>query len=103
MNKLLASTNDPATITDQLYLATLSRLPGCSLMRVAPDRALIVLEPHQTPADLEIVVMDRLASRDVPPEERAALRTLSRALRRWRRDHRVKVSQRAIVVLQGPA
>jgi hypothetical protein len=81
--------------------SVLRQLPGCSLLPVAPDRALLALEPGQGPAELELFVIDRLAAREVSPDERAALRTLRRVLRRWRRDQRVKVYPRSIVVLDG--
>lgn len=37
MSKVLASTNDPGSITDQLYLATLSRMPNAQERQLAID------------------------------------------------------------------
>ena len=76
-------------------------VPGCALMQISADRAFIALEPGAGLADLEVAVIDHLARPDVSPDQRAGLLELRRALRRWRRDSRITVCERAIVVLEG--
>lgn len=76
-------------------------LPGCSLVSVGTNRALIALEEGGSLADVEVAVLDRLAGPGVSPEGRRALRLLRRALRTWRTDPRIDVRRRSIVVLEG--
>lgn len=80
--------------------AAFPALPGCELMRISPDYAFIALEPGSGLAELELAVLDRLAEPHVGEPERAALQTLRQAVRAWRRDARVRVYQRAIIVLE---
>ncbi len=48
-------------------------------------------------------MIDQLAQPQVTAIQRQGLLALRRALRRWRTDKRVTVSERAIVVLEGTA
>lgn len=59
VTKLLASTNDPATIADQLYLATLSRKPSAAERQIAIDylRAGVLAERTE---DLQFVLLNSL-------------------------------------------
>ena len=81
--------------------ALLPTLRDCSFIRLAADRAFIALKPPGTLADLALAVADRLEDADVTREQRAALRVLRRALRTWRQDRKVKVTHKAIVILDG--
>ena len=76
-------------------------LPGCSLCQLSPDCAFIALQPGSRLADLEVAVIDQLAQPQITAAERAGLLALRRALRKWRTDKRVTVSERAIVLLKG--
>lgn len=76
-------------------------VPGCALMQISADRAFIALEPGAGLADLEVAVIDHLARPQISAAQRAGLVALRRALRRWRKDSRVTVCERAIVVLEG--
>jgi hypothetical protein len=71
-------------------------LGDCIFLRLAPDRAFSALKPTGTLADLALAVADRLEDADVTREQRAALR---RALRTWRQDRKVRVTHKAIVIL----
>jgi hypothetical protein len=79
----------------------LPSLRDCSFIRLAPDRAFIALKPSGTLADLALAVADRLEDADVTRQQKAALRALRRALRTWRLDRKVKVTHKAIVILDG--
>lgn len=83
--------------------AVVSALPGCTLMRISPNRAFITLDPGAGLADLEVAVLDRLAEENVSERERRGLQLLRQSVKRWRKDHRVQVYPRAIVVLEGEA
>jgi hypothetical protein len=76
-------------------------VPGCSLCLLSPDSAFIALQPGARLADLEVAVIDELAQPQITAPQRSGLLALRRALRRWRTDKRVTVSERAIVVLEG--
>jgi hypothetical protein len=78
-------------------------LPGCTLIRIAHDRAFIALEQGAGLAELEIAVLDRLGEAGVTRDQRAGLRMLRGALKKWRKDRRVAAYPRSIVVLKGPA
>src|SRR5262245_9493432 len=77
----------------------LPTLPECTFIRLAADRAFIALQPSSTLADLSLAVSDRLEDPDVTRQQGAALRALRRALRTWRLDRKVKVTHKAIVIL----
>jgi hypothetical protein len=79
----------------------LPTLRDCSFIRLAADRAFIALKPSGTLTDLALAVADRLEDADVTRQQRAALRALRRALRTWRLDRKVKVTHKAIVILDG--
>ena len=76
-------------------------LPGCALMPIGKDRAFIALEPGRALADLELAVIDELGRPGITARHRRGLLTLRRSLRRWRRDSRVGVYERSILVLEG--
>ena len=77
----------------------LPTLRDCSFIRLAADRAFIALKPSGTLADLALAVADRLEDADITRQQRAALRALRRVLRTWRLDRKVKVTHKAIVIL----
>ena len=77
-----------------------SDLPGVDIMPLHGDRAFLALQPGRDMSDLELAVVDRLEEGDVPSRERAALVELRNKLRKWRRDRRLRVETRAIIVLQ---
>jgi hypothetical protein len=79
----------------------LPTLRDCSFIRLAADRAFIALKPSGTLADLALAVADGLEDADVTRQQKAALRALRRALRTWRLDRKVKVTHKAIVILDG--
>ena len=79
----------------------LPTLRDCSFIRLAADRAFIALEPSSTLADLALAVADRLEDADVTRQQKAALRALRRGQRTWRLDRMVKVTHKAIVILDG--
>ena len=83
--------------------AVVSTLPGCTLMRISPNQAFITLDPGAGPADLEVAVLDRLAEANISECERRGLKLLRDAVKRWRKDSRVQIYPRAIVVLEGEA
>ena len=77
----------------------LPTLRDCSFIKLAADRAFIALKPSGTLADLALAVADRLEDADITRQQRAALRALRRVLRTWRLDRKVKVTHKAIVIL----
>jgi hypothetical protein len=81
--------------------AAIPALPGCALIPIAKDRAFIALEPGRALADLELAVIDELSRPRLAIDRRRSLLTLRRALRTWRRDARVGIYERSIVVLEG--
>jgi hypothetical protein len=81
--------------------AAIPSLPGCALIPIAKDRAFIALEPGRALADLELAVIDELSGTRLTADRRRSLLALRRALRTWRRDSRVGVYERSIVVLEG--
>jgi CRP-like cAMP-binding protein len=76
-----------------------SALPGCTLMRISPNRAFITLGPGAGLADLEVAVLDRLTEANVNERERRGLQLLRQSVKRWRKDAQIQVYPRAIVVL----
>ena len=76
-------------------------LPGCHLMHITAHQAFIALEPGAGLADLEVAVLDRLAEPGLAGRQRIALHTLRRAVKRWRKNRRVRVYTRSIIVLEG--
>ena len=76
-------------------------LPGCSLLRISEDRAIITLRPGTGLADLELQVVDRLAEIHGAAPEREGLLALRRALKGWRTDQRITVLERSIIVLES--
>jgi hypothetical protein len=73
-------------------------LPGCSLLRIAADRALITLTPGARLADLELQIIDRLAEIDTGSPEHRSLLALRGALKGWRTNQRIAVLERSIIV-----
>jgi hypothetical protein len=78
-----------------------TRLPGVQIIPLDRDRAFLALEPGRGIADLELAVIDRLASRSIGTGERAALTNLHAQLRRWRRSRTLRFHSRAIIVVEG--
>jgi hypothetical protein len=75
-------------------------LPGVDIVPIDGDRALLAVEPGRGMADLELAVIDRLASRGLGRAERRTLEELRARLAHWRLDRRLQSRMRAIVVLE---
>jgi len=75
-------------------------LPGVNIIPLNDDRAFLALEAGRGMSDLELAVVDRLASSDVEPRERQALGRLRAQLREWRGDRKLRCEMRAIIVLE---
>ena len=78
-----------------------ARLPGVQIIPLDRDRAFLALEPGRGLADLELAVIDRLASHSISTKERAALTGLHAQLRKWRRNRSLRFHSRAIIVVEG--
>lgn len=79
------------------------RLPGVHIIPLNGDRAFLALESGLGMADLELAVRDRLDQASVKARERAALEELRALLSKWRRDRRLRVYSRAIIVVERTA
>jgi hypothetical protein len=62
--------------------------------------AFLALEPGRGLADLMLTVEDRLLEKNLDARERAALRSLLAALKKWRQESDVTYEIRSIVILQ---
>jgi hypothetical protein len=76
------------------------RLPGCQFVPFGHRAAFLALEPGRGLADLMLTVEDRLLEKNLDARERAALRSLLAALKKWRQDSDVTYEIRSIVILQ---
>jgi len=77
----------------------LTGLPGCELIPISADRALIALEDGRDLHHLELAILDRLADHGLLEREREGLRALRRALRHCRRANDIEVKPRSIFVV----
>jgi len=82
--------------------AAVKRLPGVQIIPLNGHRAFLALEPGRGMPDLELAVRDRLDDRAVNGRERQALTELRSLLARWRRDRRLRVESRSIIVVERP-
>lgn len=77
----------------------LKRLAGVELVPVGNGRALISLEqPHSIP-ELELAVRDAVERGDMSARERRTLVAIAGILQKARRDRRVTLEERTIIVL----
>ena len=75
-------------------------LPGVNIIPLHDRRAFLALQPGRGMSDLELAVIDRLASARVDARERQALTRLRDDLRKWRRDRTLRCETRAIIVVE---
>jgi len=75
-------------------------LPGVSMIPLHGDRAFLALKPDAGIADLELAVIDRMASRDLSARERTALAELRGHLQRWRRSPALRCRVQSIIVIE---
>jgi len=75
-------------------------LPGIHMIPLHGDRAFLALDRDAGVAELELAVIDRMASRSISARERGALEALRRHLRRWRRDPALRCQTRSIIVIE---
>jgi hypothetical protein len=84
----------------QIRAELFGEMPGVSLIPLSEGRAFLALEHGKGVADLELVVIDRLESKRVPPAERTALFRLRQLLKQWRQEG-IQFELRTIVVARG--
>jgi hypothetical protein len=75
-------------------------LPGIHMIPLHGDRAFLALDRDAGIADLELAVVERMASRAISARERAALVDLRGHLRRWRRNPGLRCHVRSIIVVE---
>jgi len=75
------------------------KLPGVNIIPLNKDRAFLALEPGRGMSDLELVVIDRLATPALEARERQALERLRVQLRKWRRNRSLRCETLAIIVI----
>jgi hypothetical protein len=78
----------------------LKHLPGVSVIPLHDNLAFLAFDHTASLADLELAVLERLASKSVGVREREALSALRRDVRRWRRDPKLRSESRSIIVLE---
>jgi hypothetical protein len=76
------------------------RLPGVSVIPMAPRRAFLALEAGRGIADLELAVLDRIEHPGIDGRERKELVALRRQLRSWRRSRHLCFSTRSIILVE---
>jgi hypothetical protein len=74
-------------------------LPGVNIIPLDGNRAFLALEAGRGMPDLELAVIDRLAS-STDARERKALLKLRSLLRKWRTDQTLRCETRAIIVVE---
>ncbi len=82
----------------QLFLSF--NLPGVSILPLHDDRAFLAFDPGHGMSDLVLAVDDRLADASLARPKVAALKRLREQLREWRRNPRLRCSERAIIVVE---
>ncbi|HEY7286207.1 MAG TPA: hypothetical protein VH497_12225 [Vicinamibacterales bacterium] len=75
-------------------------LPGINMIPLHGDRAFLALDRDAGIADLELAVVERMASRGIGGRERTALADLRGHLRRWRRNPGLRCHVRSIIVVE---
>lgn len=75
-------------------------VPGCELIPLGEDRALLALEDGRGLPDLELAVLDRLADPSLARKQRDALEALRRTLRECRMSPGIEVEPRSILVVE---
>jgi hypothetical protein len=84
----------------QIRAELFGEMPGVSLIPLSDGRAFLALEHGKGVAELELVVIDRLEDRKVPPAERTALLRLRQLLKQWRQEG-IQFEPRTIIVARG--
>ena len=77
-----------------------NEIPGVALIPLSEGRAFLALDAGKGVADLELLVLDRLENKRIPPPERAALLTLRQRLKQWRQEG-LRFESRSIIVAHG--
>ena len=80
--------------------AVFKQLPGVQVIPLYGNRGFLALEEGRGMADLELAVIDRLASRSIDAEEAEALQGLRAQLRKWRLDPRLRCRTRTIIIVE---
>jgi hypothetical protein len=93
------------TVADRRSLIVVNReviktLPGVDIIPLGGNRAFLALDIDRGMSDLELAVSDRLGDPTIERRERRALIALRARLTTWRRDHRLQVRTRAIIVVE---
>jgi len=78
----------------------LKQLPDVHVIPLHDDRAFLAFDRNASIANLELAVIERLASRTIGDRERKALSELRKHVRRWRRDPNLHCDMRAIIVFE---
>jgi hypothetical protein len=78
----------------------IKHLPGVEVIQLQPGAAFFALQSGRGIADLEVAVLDRLASGMASPREQRALEQLRTQLRKWRNSRTLKCETHAILVLE---
>lgn len=79
---------------------SLKGVPGCELIPISDERALLALEDGQDLSDLELALLDRLADHTITGRRREGLEALRHALMECRRASDVEVEPRSIFVVE---
>jgi len=78
----------------------MKHLPGVNVIPLHGNRGFLALEPGRGMSDLELAVLDRLATHALDAREHRALVQLRTQLRKWRRDRHLQIYTRAIIVIE---
>jgi hypothetical protein len=78
----------------------LKGVPGCELIPISDERAILALEDGRGLPDLELAILDRLADESVGSRQRTGLEALRRTLMECRRANDVEVESRSILVVE---
>ncbi len=93
------------TVADRQSLIVVNReviknLPGGNIVPLTGNRAFLALDIDRGMSDLELAATDRLAEATLERRERRALAKLRAQLTAWRRDQKMQVHTRAIIVVE---
>ena len=80
---------------------TLERRTGVSLVPLPDGRALISFEQALSIPALELLIADALEDSTLPPIDREIFQSIAAILKTARRDAKVSLLQRSIIVLRG--
>lgn len=75
-------------------------IPGCELIPIGDDRALLSVENGRRLQDLELAIIDRLADGSMSARRREALEELRHALKETRQASDLEVEPRSIFVVE---